>query len=533
MKALLRISAFLMKADGWALSRGAALSVLVLCMGAALLGLSGWFIIATGMAGLTGVGSTFDVFRPSAGVRFLALGRAAARYGERLLTHDATLRALAALRVILLARYATLGAREITKLRQEGGLTQIIADVDALDGVLLRLVLPVCAAILTHVLVFGVFTWLVGWETALLVATGYGVVGGGALWWFGRQSLKPSAEGERLGRTLYQDLISMRRDHTALILAGRLAETEFSLLALDGKMRSAAKQLDRQERGADLVLKVLIAGVAVGALIVGAAMLDRAVFGPATAVIGFFVALALAEAVPPLRRGFSDLGRILDAARRVAPDLLPEHRPNGAPPLSTKPLLTIHKPGLTVDLDAGDCVALVGASGAGKSTLLFQIAGVAPSSGVKIRGVAPDAWPEPDLRRMVAMLPQRSALISGSIRDNLLLAGEYEDDRLWEMLRIVALDQDLAAQREGLETHLGEGGSGLSGGQSRRVALARTLLKNPDILLLDEPTEGVDPETARQVLRKVRASFPETLILIAQHAEVDAHLFDRVVQLAP
>jgi ATP-binding cassette subfamily C protein CydC len=102
MRAFLHMARLLVGASPWAMMRGAALALLVWLMGAALLGLSGWFITAAGIAGLAGLGIVFDVFRPSAGVRFLALGRTIARYGERLLTHDATLRAVAALRVTLL-----------------------------------------------------------------------------------------------------------------------------------------------------------------------------------------------------------------------------------------------------------------------------------------------------------------------------------------------------------------------------------------------------------------------------------------------
>ena len=109
MRALWRVLKLLLGASPRAMARGAALAVTVLLMGVALLGLSGWFITATGLAGLAGIGIAFNVFQPSAGVRLLALGRTAARYGERLLTHDATLRALAALRVDLLRRQARAG----------------------------------------------------------------------------------------------------------------------------------------------------------------------------------------------------------------------------------------------------------------------------------------------------------------------------------------------------------------------------------------------------------------------------------------
>ena len=167
MTPLLRILWRLLTADRRAMARGALLSVLVLVMGAALLGLSGWFITATGVAGLAGIGIAFDVFRPSAGVRLLALGRTAARYGERVLTHDATLRALAVLRVDLLRRQAGQGARALMRLRGEAALTRIVADVDALDGLVLRLFLPALAALATHALAFAMLAWLSGLPVAV------------------------------------------------------------------------------------------------------------------------------------------------------------------------------------------------------------------------------------------------------------------------------------------------------------------------------------------------------------------------------
>jgi ABC-type transport system involved in cytochrome bd biosynthesis fused ATPase/permease subunit len=141
MRAFVQIARLLVRSAPWAIARGALLALLVLLMGSALLGLSGWFITAAGMAGLAGIGIAFDVFRPSAGVRFLALGRTAARYGERLLTHDATLRAIAALRIDLLRRQLGRGIRAMETLRSEAMLTRIVSDVDALDGIVLRLLL--------------------------------------------------------------------------------------------------------------------------------------------------------------------------------------------------------------------------------------------------------------------------------------------------------------------------------------------------------------------------------------------------------
>jgi ATP-binding cassette subfamily C protein CydC len=132
---------------------------------------------------------------------------------------------------------------------------------------------------------------------------------------------------------------------------------------------------------------------------------------------------------------------------------------------------------------------------------------------------------------MVSMLPQRSALIAGTVRDNLSLSGVFPDDEMWAALETVALARDLRA-RDGLDTWLGEGGVGLSGGQSRRLALARNLLKECDILLLDEPTEGLDAHTADRLLTGLRAALPDTLIIAAMHMGADHPMFTRTISLS-
>lgn len=532
MKPVLHIVRLLVAADPWAMARGAALSVVVLAMGAALLGLSGWFITATGLAGLAGIGIAFDVFRPSAGVRFLALGRAAARYAERLLTHDATLRALAALRVALLRGYATGDAKELMKLRGEGALTRIVSDVDALDGLILRLVLPVLAALLTHALVLVVLCWLVGWAVALLIFAGYVPTAALVLVILARRTVGPSAKAEDAGQQLRRGLIDLIRDRDAVILAAQLLRKQDRLRAMDTVARAAASRLDHAERNAGFVFSCLAALVAMGAFVGGATLLEAADIGPATAIIGLFVSLSLAEALLPLRRGVADLGRMVGAAARVVPRIGARPLPLSPIAHGTGPLLSITRGALDLGLEAGQAIVLTGPSGVGKSTLLMQIAGLDDDQGILIKGARPGQWPEADLRTVLSMLPQRSGLIAGTLRDNLSLGGTFSDDALWTALDAVALGDDVRA-RGGLDARLGEGGAGLSGGQSRRLALARSLLKNPQILLLDEPTEGLDPATADSVLSRLRKALPGTLIVVAMHRGADHPIFDKVVRLTP
>ncbi len=532
MRALLPITRLLLMAAPWAMARGAALTVIVLLMGAALLGLSGWFITATGIAGIAGIGIAFDVFRPSAGVRFLALGRTAARYGERLLTHDATLRALAALRVTLLRRQARLGARDLASLRSEAVLTRIVSDVDALDGVVLRLLLPGLAALITHGLVFLALGWLASWLVAWAVLGGYVPLAALIFWRLARRSIRPSDAVETQDQTLRRGIIDMIRDRQSLIIGGGLASREADLLRLDAQTRDAAQALDRADRNAAAALSALVAVAAALALISGGWLVAREIAGPAVGAIGVFVALALAETLLPLRRGFSDYGRMVGAARRIgsgakAQAAASDRHEAGA---EHSAVLAIRKAGLSLDLETGETIALTGPSGSGKTSLLMQIAGLAESEGITILGHRPDHWDDTALRYIVTMVPQRSALIAGTIRENLHLAAEADDSAIWHALSAVALD-GVIRERGGLDARLNEAGAGLSGGQARRLTLARAILRSPRLLLLDEPTEGLDADTADRVLWGIRTALPRAAIIATLHRGADHLVFDRQMPL--
>lgn len=530
MKPVLSILRFLISASPWAMARGAALSVVVLLMGAALLGLSGWFITASGLAGIAGIGIAFDFFRPSAGVRFLALGRAAARYGERLLTHDATLRALAKLRVRLLEQEATRDAWGLMRLRSEAVLTRIVADVDALDGIVLRLLLPGLAAVVTHLVVFWALGWLVGWPMAWTILAGYVPLAALILWTLGRRGLAPSETGEMEAQRLRRGLIDMIRDRESLILRGRIGAREEALLDIDRGAREAAKALDRAERDAGFQLTLLVTVVAGAALLIGGWLVTETGTGAAVAAIGVFVALALAETFQPLRRGFAELGRMAGAARRVGTDMKPHglrhtaDKPCATEPSGTgdDPVLVLRSPAIALDLKAGEAAAITGPSGAGKTTLLLRIARLLEAGGhgdapaIAVLGRPPLDWDETHFRDIVTMVPQRSALLRGSIRDNLTLAADATDGDLWTALGAVDLDE-MIRERGGLDARLGEGGAGLSGGQARRLTLARALLKRPRLLLLDEPTEGLDEQTATRVLQGIRHALPNSAIVAALH----------------
>lgn len=554
MKSLIPIMRRIWSQEWWSLMRGTALAAVVLIAGIALLGLSGWFITAAGIAGLAGVGIAFDVFRPSAGVRFLALGRTAARYGERILTHDATLRSLARLRVQLLAAMARAPFTRLPALRASEQLSRITRDIDALDGIALRLFIPIFAAVVTLGLTALVLWSLVDPALVTWLLASYGPGAALALGYVGWRARRPSRGGQLALNAFRMRFVDLLRARTDLAVFGKLGERADHVMAAEARMRASVAQNERIERSGGFVLTVTETAAAAGALLIGALLAQAGTIDPALAALGFFATLALAEALMPLRRGMAEIGRMADAARRVsrmlesgddviARDITSSSRPETTPQaLILRGVDFAHEGAdapvihdFDLEVRAGEIAALVGPSGSGKTTILQLAAGMlAPLTGaVEVFGIEVLRWNETSLRETVSFLPQRSALLSGTIRETLALARPGLDDReARAVLAAVALDA-VVDERGGLDSRLGESGAGLSGGESRRLALARVLLRRPALLLLDEPTEGLDRETARLVLAGIRRYLPEAAILLASHRQAEREFADRVHNVAP
>ncbi|HEY0125407.1 MAG TPA: thiol reductant ABC exporter subunit CydC [Rhizobium sp.] len=530
--ALYPIFRLFLAARGRALLLGALLSALTVLAGIALLGLSGWFITAASLAGLTAAAITFDVFAPSAGIRLLAILRTAARYGERLTTHDATLGVLAALRENLFRGWAAPGAATMLTRRPAKLLFRLTADIDALDSLYLRVLVPATVAIVSALAV-SIALMLLSVPFGLLAGIWLIAAGLGIPALAGRLALKPARRRAHAVEALRSRTIDLVAGQTELIMAGRLQAQRAAIMAADHRLTEADDALNRIETTVTAGFGLASAALLAGTLLTVASLAERGIIGAPVAALGLLVALAALEPFVALRRGALELGRTMLAARRLSPRLARTAPTSANRAPADKPAVRLSGvrvryeraatpsiDGITLSLAPGERLAVVGPSGAGKSTLLAALAGEIDAESGTVETLA------------ATTLTQRTELFQDSLRDNLRLAApEATDNELYDALAAAGLLADVKALPKRLETRLGEGGLGLSGGQSRRLALARLLLRDTQLWLLDEPTEGLDGETGRDVMRRLTARADRRSLVIATHIRREAEIADRIVVL--
>ncbi|MGJ7579520.1 amino acid ABC transporter ATP-binding/permease protein [Variovorax sp. RHLX14] len=512
------------------LALGAAMAALTVLAGMALLGLSGWFITATAIAGAsTTTALMFDVFMPSAGIRLLALGRTASRYGERLVTHDATFTALADLRERLFRGWARPDAARQLLARPARLLFRLTADIDALESLYLRLMVPAFAALgaalLAGIVLGAMHLWL-GIGLALwLVGAGWGIA-----WTVSRLAHPAAVRRAQAIEALRQRTVDLIAGQTELAMAGRLSAQCDALAAADARLARADLALNRLDTSAGFAFGLAGTLTLTAVLLAVGLLVERSTIGVPAAVLALLIALTATEPFAALRRGALEAGRTWLAVRRLAPRMAADDFAPITPEKATSAVrfdrVTAAHAGSRIDalhdisltVCAGERVALIGASGAGKSTLLSVVAGeLAPRAG---------------RARMPAhcLLTQRTELFQDSLRDNLRLADPAANDaRLWAVLEAAGLAADIRNTARGLDTPLGEGGLGLSGGQLRRLALARLLLRDVPLWLLDEATEALDAGTAHDVLRCLSAQADGRTLIFATHLRREAETADRLL----
>ena len=516
------------------LALGLALAGATVLAGLGLLGLSGWFLTATGLAGASvATALAFDVFAPGAGIRLLAILSTGARYGERLATHDAALAVLAQLRERLFRGWAGATGAGALRRRPARLLFRLTLDVDALDALYLRGVVPAAALVAGAAglgLALGLMQPVAGLAAAaLLLLAGLGLPALALA-----RAKGPARDRTRLLETLRAGSVDLVQGQTDLLMAGRLGAQCARLADADARLARADAALDRIDRQTGAALSLTGTVLLAGTLVAVAAMAGAGTIPAPVAAFGVLAALAVAEPFAALRRAGTDLARARLAAARLGDRLTAE--PPAEPRLPEPPEgvavvlqgVRLRHPGaaapvldrVDLTLATGERVAIVGPSGCGKSSLIAAIAGALPPEAGRAAALP------------ATLLTQRTDLFRDTLADNLRLAAPSAPAAALEAaLADAGLAATVAALPQGLATPLGEAGLGLSGGQARRLAVARARLHDRPLWLLDEPTDGLDAATAAGLLDGIgRAATGRTLV-IATHLRREAALADRIVVL--
>ncbi len=499
---------------------GLILAITTLAAGIGLLSLSGWFLSAAGVAGLTAAtAQAFNFFTPAGGVRFLSIARTASRYGERLATHEATFRLLTRLRLWCWQGILPLSEKNLRGMRQGDLLNRLVADIDTLDHLYLRLITPMLASLVILLGLYGFIAWF-DTDIALVLA---GVL---LLFWlmmpviFYHLGKAPGMAQLEAKRQFRVQLLEYLQGFAELSLFGALDSYRNKVNQVEQSFICSQRAMARVNALSQAAL-VLVHGVVVTlALIMTANGVGDAVPpGPLMALI-VFAALASLEMLMPIAGAFSHLSACSLAANRVnqvvnqTPDIDFDNHSELVPTdasiklsgidfgyYSDQSVLTE----LSLNIGSGEHVALLGKTGCGKSSLLALLTRQwQPRRGKILLGdCALTELSETRLRNHMSVLSQRVYLFSASLRDNLALAlpqGEKVDDLvLLNTLKQVGLGA-LLEEEKPLDMLIGEGGRALSGGEQRRIGVARVLLRNAPVLLLDEPTEGLDKKTEGEIL---------------------------------
>ena len=524
---------------------GLVLMITGLASSIGLLTTSGWFLAATAIAGL---GTLFNFFYPSASVRGLAIGRTLFRYFEKLVTHDATFRILAKLRVQVFEKIIPLSPAVLNRYRNSDLLNRLVSDVDTLDSLYLRLIAPFITAI------FVILAMCIG-LSFINVPLALGLGASLLLLVF----VIPTVFYQ-LGKKFGDKLVYSRALYRTQFLEFIQAQAELLLFNAEDKLKNnMAKtetnwQADQQKEanlsGFSTALSLFLNGLIIATMLWFS---SQAEFGNDEYRMAFialftFAALASFEILMPLGSAFLHIGQVIASAERVT-DII-EQQPlvtfngkaefdqNATTLIEAKDLSFTYPErqnraldNLNLTIQKGKKVAILGKTGSGKSTLLqLLVRNYDANQGELFLAGKPIAdYAEDTLRSQFCFLTQRVHVFSDTLRQNLQFASavNISDEKMIEVLNQVGLGK-LLEQEQSLDIWLGDGGRPLSGGEQRRLGLARILLNDAPILLLDEPTEGLDRETERQILRLILAHAENKTLIMVTHRLTAIEQFDEL-----
>lgn len=543
MLTLLRPYIALYKHYFWQIVIGLSLAILTLFASVFLLSLSGWFLASTAVAGVAGL-YTFNYMLPAAGVRAAAIVRTASRYAERLVDHNTTFKILAYLRTLAFSKILPLSANQLAQYQKADLLNRFIVDIDALDHLYLKLFSPIVTALIIIVMLFVGLSYI-NLPIALIISIVLTIT-----------LLAIPVIFYHAGKQLGETLAKQQSEYRALLINYLQGQAELTLFNAQDRYRVKLDQLEsdwlyHQQKQSTLValssaLVILIAGF-LTLLVLW--LITHYTLSPLVALF-VFVCLASSEILAPIPTAFIFLGQVLASAKRTTalfnqtPDIKFTEQGKVIDLTTAKlqfndisfsypnqPFAVLNHFSLTIE--AGKHIGLIGKTGCGKSTLLNLVTRTwDPTSGnIFINDTPINQLDEPTLRQVIAVVPQVITIFSDTLRKNLLIGDpKASDQQLIDVLQQVELSKLLSTEH-GLDLPLGQGGRSLSGGEIRRIGIARALLHNSPLVLMDEPTESLDHQTEQQIIQLIKQTCQNKTLLMVTHRLTDNPLFDQVIEL--
>jgi thiol reductant ABC exporter CydC subunit len=530
---------------GW-MALAALLGFATVGSGIGLMTTSAWIIATAALHP-----SIADLQVAIVGVRFFGIARGVFRYLERYVSHQVTFRLLARLRVWFYAAIEPLAPARLASRRSGDLLARVVADVETLEHFYVRVIAPPVVAALT-----GWLMWIFmrGFDSRLALAflIVFVVAGVGA-----------PLLTRLLSRTVGRRLITARAELNATLVDGLQGMADLVSFGQEAawleRMQSSCRELTQAQArmawigGLQNALGVLLTSLAaLAVLIVAIPLVNAAQIPGVNLAVIVLAAMASFEAVQPLPLAAQYLESTLEAARRLFEIVHEEHEGTRILPatcdlrpascdLRLENLCFRYAPGEPLALDGislrlppGGRVAIVGPSGAGKSTLVNLLLrfwdyqdGIITLDGCDLREYPPD-----DVRRLMGVVSQHTYLFNVTLRDNLLIAKpDATQAELEQAARRAQLDAFIQSLPQGYDTWVGEQGLRLSGGERQRLAIARALLKDAPILILDEATANLDPVTEREVIQAIREAMQGRATLIITHRLVGLQDADEILAL--
>lgn len=537
---------------------GTFLSVITVMANIGLLAVSGWFITIMAIAGLSGV--TANYFTPAAIIRFLAIVRTTGRYAERVLTHRATFNTLAALRYYFYTRLEPLLPYYRVNFKSADILARLQQDIDELDNFYLRVLLPTLVAILTIPLV-GWGVSFVSPNLALVIVTALLIIGFVLPILVLLLSKKRAQQQAKLSSELKIELVDGVASMRELLVYQIANQYQKSINRISKSYHQAELHLHRIHALATALTFLAINATVFASLLLLVPLVQTGDLKPEFVASSALLILVCFETVINMPLACQILPKVHDSAARLF-EIIDKPIPNvgGDTLVTTGPVQFNHLSftypdghscvlnDIDLTIEQGQKLAIIGASGAGKSTLVNLLMGFWPipqsnqankcaidgasSPGITINNVSLNDLDTESLREHIALMSQNSHLFHATIGDNLRLANPKATElEMREVCTAAGLIDFIDDLENGFNTWLGETGSGLSGGQKQRLCLAQVLLREAKVLVLDEPTKGLDRRSEKTVINSLLAQLEQSqqsLILIT-HKPLMLQKMDNII----